>query len=783
VTGRRVEGGITRINIGLGSERGVEVGMSGYLTSESGYHAAKIKITSVDGSGSIADVGTTEDDISAYKLVVINPSSSGDSKPVQRAATAATAARDPDYERVHALSGLGIAGSGSSLPFLDTIQRSFGPHDVSGVVAHTDGAAARAATGMGATAYATGNHVAFAGTPDLHTAAHEAAHVVQQRAGAHLKGGVGETGDLYERHADAVADRVVQGLSAASLLGEVSATSSAPAVQRKDAVDPLADSLEIVPKTVSFGRVEVGGSARRMVSIINRSAGMPQRIGEFVGNTPAPPHGDWRPRTQTPRGFSPPEVYPGAIVAYSDPFRLAASIPTRMVDVGASADVAIDFAPVVSSDSRSYFEVHGSGGFVIGRIDVDGQGRYASEGPDEHKHPEARIASPTPTKDLDVHQAREVALTKLGPWGNLAHKKMEECQTVLQEEWTEYLMATASNPGLSRRSLPTESALRNILQSSVAAGAKYVAKAVFAKMVETAAGGAIFEEGAAMGAIFGPEGAIVGAAIGWLVGKYVDHLFKPLVSRDDKIRAMMEDAYREGFADGVDAVGNAIKQTLGQLGNAAVEASQHLGESIDQYATLINGATDLKRVQRLSAEIDAQMALVREVKPQHGFHHHLLDLWVRDHTTSHGSEPDVAPDQWQRALEDHRVLVERPDLFIHETLKAFDDMGLPEVPAHEIFMREALAELGGHENGELSEQDSMEVARKAKEKLTGHRFRWNSVQWPGDYDHNDVVLELTLGASGMSCYLQGLSVIEPKLSSKPSWGSKVPGSLRGTHHH
>jgi hypothetical protein len=60
--------------------------------------------------------------------------------------------------------------------------------------------------------------VAFAGAPNLHTAAHEAAHVIQQRAGVQLKGGVGEVGDPYERHADAVADAVVQGKSSEALL-------------------------------------------------------------------------------------------------------------------------------------------------------------------------------------------------------------------------------------------------------------------------------------------------------------------------------------------------------------------------------------------------------------------------------------------------------------------------------------------------------------------------------------------------------------------------------------
>ena len=86
---------------------------------------------------------------------------------------------------------------------------------------------------MGADAFATGEQVAFAArSPTLHTAAHEAAHVVQQRAGVHLKGGVGEAGDPYERHADAVADRVVAGQSSEDLLDEVRGGGGAPGVQR-----------------------------------------------------------------------------------------------------------------------------------------------------------------------------------------------------------------------------------------------------------------------------------------------------------------------------------------------------------------------------------------------------------------------------------------------------------------------------------------------------------------------------------------------------------------------
>ncbi|HVV81640.1 MAG TPA: DUF4157 domain-containing protein, partial [Kofleriaceae bacterium] len=156
---------------------------------------------------------------------------------MQRRADGAAPAADADG--VHAAAATGISGSAGRLPHFDAIQRSFGRHDVSGIAAHTDGAAARGAQAMGAEAFATGDHVAFAGAPSLHTAAHEAAHVVQQRAGVHLKGGVGEVGDAHEQHADAVADLVVRGESAEGLLDHYAGAGAAAAspvqqlVQRK----------------------------------------------------------------------------------------------------------------------------------------------------------------------------------------------------------------------------------------------------------------------------------------------------------------------------------------------------------------------------------------------------------------------------------------------------------------------------------------------------------------------------------------------------------------------
>lgn len=143
----------------------------------------------------------------------------------------------------------GFQGGGHRLPHVSRIQASFGAHDLSGVRSFTGPGAAAASRALSAEAYASGDRVVFADSaPTLHTVAHEAAHVIQQRAGIRLPGGIGNVGDPHERHADAVADKVVRGESAErSLDTYFSARPSPPAgggamgVQRKLAGALLAD--------------------------------------------------------------------------------------------------------------------------------------------------------------------------------------------------------------------------------------------------------------------------------------------------------------------------------------------------------------------------------------------------------------------------------------------------------------------------------------------------------------------------------------------------------------
>jgi hypothetical protein len=150
----------------------------------------------------------------------------------------ASARQDPAQIAAHA-----TRGSGGPLPHLSLVQSSVGRHDVSGVQSFVGGRAGAAAGQLGANAFAFGNNVAFKEEPDLHTAAHEAAHVVQQRSGVALKAGVSSAGDEYEQHADQVADAVVRGESAEPLLEQMTgrganAAPATPVVQRKEETAP-----------------------------------------------------------------------------------------------------------------------------------------------------------------------------------------------------------------------------------------------------------------------------------------------------------------------------------------------------------------------------------------------------------------------------------------------------------------------------------------------------------------------------------------------------------------
>jgi hypothetical protein len=144
----------------------------------------------------------------------------------------------PTTEQIHQAAKVGTSGPSSSLPYLDAIQKSFGRYDVSDAKAHIGQEATRGARAMNAEAFASGNSIAFAGEPTLHTAAHEAAHLIQQRAGVQLAGGVGVAGDQYEQHADAVADLVVQGRSAEALLDRQADPGVAPIQRELEEEDP-----------------------------------------------------------------------------------------------------------------------------------------------------------------------------------------------------------------------------------------------------------------------------------------------------------------------------------------------------------------------------------------------------------------------------------------------------------------------------------------------------------------------------------------------------------------
>ena len=196
----------------------------------------------------------------------------------------------------------GTEGAGGPLPYRDRIQSLFGRHDITGVTAHQGPAASQAAQSLGARAYAHGNAVAFASSPDLHTAAHEAAHVVQQRKGVQLKAGIDQPGDDYERHADAVADSIVGGKFAEPLLDQLAAGGQhEAAVQRSPAAIDASTGPTVTPPAAGIDRsgfidrkdgANLHTDPIRSADTLVRDEPLPAATRVFVSGTH--PHGaDW----------------------------------------------------------------------------------------------------------------------------------------------------------------------------------------------------------------------------------------------------------------------------------------------------------------------------------------------------------------------------------------------------------------------------------------------------------------------------------------------------------
>ncbi|MFI2205485.1 DUF4157 domain-containing protein [Streptomyces sp. NPDC020192] len=131
------------------------------------------------------------------------------------------------------------------------MESRFGGADFGAVRVHADAAAQRSASGIGARAYTSGNHIVIGENgADKHTLAHELTHVVQQRSGPVSGTDTGQglrlsdPSDRFEREAEATAHRVMAGGTPVPDLRRAAGAGGGErgAVQRYVEIEPGADN-------------------------------------------------------------------------------------------------------------------------------------------------------------------------------------------------------------------------------------------------------------------------------------------------------------------------------------------------------------------------------------------------------------------------------------------------------------------------------------------------------------------------------------------------------------
>ena len=124
----------------------------------------------------------------------------------------------------HAIAKAGVSGPGQPLTHLHTLEQAFGHYDISRMREYRGPDTQAALAALGANGFCSDGRMALKEGADLYTQAHEAAHGVQQAglgSSLQLRGSIGEIGDKYEQHADAVAEKVMRGESVEGLLDQV----------------------------------------------------------------------------------------------------------------------------------------------------------------------------------------------------------------------------------------------------------------------------------------------------------------------------------------------------------------------------------------------------------------------------------------------------------------------------------------------------------------------------------------------------------------------------------
>ncbi|MGA1870548.1 MAG: DUF4157 domain-containing protein [bacterium] len=156
-------------------------------------------------------------------------------------------------------------------PHYDTIQKSFGHHSLAGLQVYAGSDARHLTDAAGTEALTLGSNVIFSRPPELHVAAHEAAHVVQQRRGVTNQNEI-------ELHADRVATRVTNGQSAESLLDSVGSAHAAPVNQ------PLAygGPMDVKSAKAAQYRKEAFETARKKVQKLLKKKKIRAKLSQIL---------------------------------------------------------------------------------------------------------------------------------------------------------------------------------------------------------------------------------------------------------------------------------------------------------------------------------------------------------------------------------------------------------------------------------------------------------------------------------------------------------------------
>jgi hypothetical protein len=409
----------------------------------------------------------------------------------------------------------------------------------------------------------------------------------------------------------------------------------------------------------------------------------------------------------------------------------------KLVQPNQSIEVLVYFMARDVGAVKDRLVFWGPRGQVLAAIDLRGVGEPRMSDEPAKVDPAAHPAPKTEAEKVALTASRKAAHDALNAWNKASGDMIHRSEGKLHADWSTYLTYAAANPQIPTSLLPGAGAVANMLSNAFGNALNDGPLDFIKKAAEKKTGAAATKLIGAAGATLMATGA--GFVVGVLIETAAGLLWNRLTGDHDDVT----NAHQDGYKDGSERTGGAIKDKVAEIHNAAGAAIADKNARFGKLNNLIDATNSTAELDAAVKELAATTKALATATPlENKLAAPLLRLWVTSQAASTSAgNMKVSNPLWKRAVEllakddpHHHTLSgklkNQPGLFIAQCMTEWQSHGLVTPPDLEASFRRELA-LKPADLDVISDGWAETLSKRLMKQLDRRQFVWDPVMnWP-----------------------------------------------------